>query len=224
MQNSSGECCKKRAQMPPCSGRRRFPSRIQRYPDRAAASLPVCRFAREGIQLPTLGSSLPISRDSPQPVDRQRRCQAEPDQEQRSGELAGVARLDVAVVTELSAALDNFDVVIDFTAPEATMAHLALCREAGKQMVIGTTGLSEAQRDAIREAGQSSGIVFAPNMSVGVNLCFRLLEIAARVMQDADVEIIEAHHRHILEGRPPPASGQLADRELPLEPVGIDES
>ncbi|BCU07256.1 4-hydroxy-tetrahydrodipicolinate reductase [Allochromatium tepidum] len=114
-----------------------------------------------------------------------------------AGEPAGVGRLDVAVVAELASVLDDFDVLIDFTSPAATMAHLALCRAAGKRMVIGTTGLDETQRAAIESAGESIGIVFAPNMSVGVNLCFKLLDIAARVLGDeVDIEIIEAHHRH----------------------------
>lgn len=114
-----------------------------------------------------------------------------------AGELAGVGHLGMAVVAELSEVLADFDVLIDFTAPAATIAHLGLCRAAGRRMVIGTTGLDEAQRAAIAVAGEEIGIVFAPNMSVGVNLCFKLLDIAARVLGDeVDIEIIEAHHRH----------------------------
>jgi 4-hydroxy-tetrahydrodipicolinate reductase len=93
--------------------------------------------------------------------------------------------------------VDKFDVLIDFTGPDATMIHLDICREHGKKMVIGTTGLNDEQKQKINEAAEEIGIVFAPNMSVGVNLCFKLLEIAARVMgDDSDIEIIEAHHRH----------------------------
>jgi 4-hydroxy-tetrahydrodipicolinate reductase len=114
-----------------------------------------------------------------------------------AGELAGVGRLDVLVASDLADCLDDFDVLIDFTSPAATLAHLELCRAAGKRMVIGTTGLDRGQRDAIAAAGLETGIVFAPNMSVGVNLCFKLLDIAARVLGDeVDIEIIEAHHRH----------------------------
>ncbi len=114
-----------------------------------------------------------------------------------AGELAGVGRLDVSVVSDLAECLDAFDVLIDFTSPAATLAHLEICRAAGKGMVIGTTGLDQAQRDLIAAAGREIGIVFAPNMSVGVNLCFKLLDIAARVLGDeVDIEIIEAHHRH----------------------------
>jgi 4-hydroxy-tetrahydrodipicolinate reductase len=114
-----------------------------------------------------------------------------------AGELAGVGRLDVAVAPDLAGSLDDFDVLIDFTSPAATLAHLGICRAAGKRMVIGTTGLDQAQRDTIAAAARDIGIVFAPNMSVGVNLCFKLLDIAARVLGDeVDIEIIEAHHRH----------------------------
>lgn len=114
-----------------------------------------------------------------------------------AGELAGVGRLGVAVAADLSAVLDDFEVLIDFTTPAATVAHLACCRTAGRRMVIGTTGLDATQRAAIADAGDTIGIVCAPNMSVGVNLCFKLLDIAARVLGDeVDIEIVEAHHRH----------------------------
>jgi 4-hydroxy-tetrahydrodipicolinate reductase len=114
-----------------------------------------------------------------------------------AGELAGVGRLGVEVRPDLEPRVDVVDVLIDFTSPAATMRHLLLCREHGRRMVIGTTGLDVDQRAAINAAGEDIAIVFAPNMSVGVNLCFKLLDIAARVLGDeVDVEIIEAHHRH----------------------------
>lgn len=114
-----------------------------------------------------------------------------------AGELAGVGRLGVAVSDSLEGVVDDFDVVIDFSSPDATMAHLAICRDNGKRMVIGTTGLDDAQKEELRQAAGDTAIVFAPNMSVGVNLCFKLLDIAARVMgNDVDIEVIEAHHRH----------------------------
>ena len=114
-----------------------------------------------------------------------------------AGELAGLGRLGVPIVADLGTARDAFEVLIDFTAPAATLAHLALCREAGKCMVIGTTGLDAAARETIAEAGGEIGIVFAPNMSIGVNLCLKLLDVAARVLGDSvDIEVIEAHHRH----------------------------
>jgi len=137
-----------------------------------------------------------------------------------AGEMAGVGRLEVAVVDDLAAVTDAFDVLIDFTAPEATMANLAVCRAAGKCMVIGTTGLTDDQRGKIREAGADSGIVFAPNMSVGVNLCLKLLQMAARVLGDeVDIEVIEAHHRHKVDA---PSGTALRMGEVVAEALGRD--
>jgi 4-hydroxy-tetrahydrodipicolinate reductase len=114
-----------------------------------------------------------------------------------AGELAGIGCIGVKVRSGLAPVLDGFDVLIDFTSPAATMGHLELCRHGGNAMVIGTTGLDADQRAAIRAGGAGIGIVFAPNMSVGVNLCLKLLDVAARVLGDSvDIEIIEAHHRH----------------------------
>lgn len=114
-----------------------------------------------------------------------------------AGELAGVGKLGVPISHSLTKVVDDFDAVIDFTGPAATMIHLDICREHGKRMVIGTTGLSDEQKLRIQKASEEIGVVFAPNMSVGVNLCFKLLELAARVMgEGSDIEIIEAHHRH----------------------------
>lgn len=137
-----------------------------------------------------------------------------------AGELAGVGRLGVALTGDLGAAADAFDVLIDFTAPSATMAHLALCRSAGKRMVIGTTGLDADQRAAVAAGGEAIGIVFAPNMSVGVNLCLKLLDIAARVLGDeVDVEIIEAHHRHKVDA---PSGTALRMGEVVAAALGRD--
>ena len=114
-----------------------------------------------------------------------------------AGELAGVGKLDVIVIDKLETVINNFDVLIDFTIPEATLEHLAICRAAHKRIVIGTTGFSPEQRQTIEQTAQDMALVFAPNMSVGVNLTFKLLEIAAQVLGDnVDIEIIEAHHRH----------------------------
>ncbi|UCC55722.1 MAG: 4-hydroxy-tetrahydrodipicolinate reductase, partial [Gammaproteobacteria bacterium] len=114
-----------------------------------------------------------------------------------AGELVGIGTLGVALGADISAVIDDFDVLIDFTRPEATLGNLAACRAAGKRMVIGTTGFSEAERALIADAAKDIGLVFAPNMSVGVNLCLKLLDMAARVLGDeVDVEVIEAHHRH----------------------------
>ena len=114
-----------------------------------------------------------------------------------AGELAGVGRLNVPVVDSLAEVADAFDVLIDFTIPTATLQAVDICRTAGKQVVIATTGIDSAGVAAIRAAAENIAIVMAPNMSVGVNLVFRLVEQAARVLgDDADIEIIDAHHRH----------------------------
>lgn len=119
-----------------------------------------------------------------------------PDIGQDAGDLVGMGKLGVMLTADLSAALANSDLLIDFTTPEATLDHLKACRSAKKKIVIGTTGFTDAQRALIENASRDIAIVMAPNMSVGVNLCFKLLDTAARVLGDAvDVEIIEAHHR-----------------------------
>jgi len=112
-----------------------------------------------------------------------------------AGELAGIGPQGVLIAKDLSAVADDFDVLIDFTVADAVAGNLEQCRARGKRMVIGTTGLSPQQQQAVRDASREIPIVFAPNMSVGVNLCFKLAELAARCVGDsADVEIIEAHH------------------------------
>jgi 4-hydroxy-tetrahydrodipicolinate reductase len=114
-----------------------------------------------------------------------------------AGILAGGEAMGILVVGRLEDLLDRFDVLIDFTSPRATLEHLAFCRAAGRRMVIGTTGLTGEARAGGAEASAECPIVMAPNMSVGVNLCLKLLEIAARALcDDYDVEIVEAHHRH----------------------------
>jgi len=112
------------------------------------------------------------------------------------GEIAGVGRLGVPLRTDADLAAADFDVLIDFTTPDASLAHLEACVALNRRVVIGTTGFG-ARRAAIDAAASRIGIVFAPNMSVGVNLCFKLLQLAAQVLGDEfDVEIVEAHHRH----------------------------
>ncbi|MEJ2345435.1 MAG: 4-hydroxy-tetrahydrodipicolinate reductase [Gammaproteobacteria bacterium] len=137
-----------------------------------------------------------------------------------AGELAGVGKLGVALVDDLRAVLDQFDVLIDFTRPQATAANVAACRDAGRRLVIGTTGLDDDQRRQIVEAGDEVGIVFAPNMSVGVNLCLKLLQLAAGVLgDDVDVEVIEAHHRHKVDA---PSGTALRMGEVVAEALGRD--
>ncbi len=103
----------------------------------------------------------------------------------------------VAVTADLRAGLADAGFLIDFTRPEGTLAHLDACRERGIKAVIGTTGFTDAQKDRIRDAARDIAIVMAPNMSVGVNVTLKLLEMAARALSTGyDIEIIEAHHRH----------------------------
>ena len=103
----------------------------------------------------------------------------------------------ILIHSDLREGLKDSRVLIDFTRPEGTLAHLAVCRELGIKLVIGTTGFSDAQKTEIRAAAQDIAIVMAPNMSVGVNVTLKLLEMAAKAMSTGyDIEIIEAHHRH----------------------------
>jgi 4-hydroxy-tetrahydrodipicolinate reductase len=114
-----------------------------------------------------------------------------------AGELAGVGALGVKVVGSLAEVLDQFDVVIDFTVPAATAATVELCRQHGKRMVIGTTGLSDTQRKEMALATQDIALVYSGNYSIGVNVSLKLLELTARAFgESVDIEIIEAHHRH----------------------------
>ncbi len=136
------------------------------------------------------------------------------------GEVAGFGKLGVTIGDDLRRMTGEFDVLIDFTIPEATVAHLEICREAGKRMVIGTTGFSDEQKHRIDAAAAEIALVFAPNMSVGVNLCLKLLDLAARVLGDeADVEIIEAHHRHKIDA---PSGTALRMGEVVAEALGRD--
>lgn len=113
-----------------------------------------------------------------------------------AGEAAGIGPAGVAIGADPQGVLDAFDVLIDFSIAPATLALLAPCAAAGKPLVIGTTGFDAAGRAAIERAAQSVAVVHAPNMSVGVNVAFKLIEAAARALgDDVDVEIFEAHHR-----------------------------
>ncbi len=109
----------------------------------------------------------------------------------------GTAVGGVHVITDVKAAVSAAEVFIDFTRPAGTLAHMDACVAAGKSMVIGTTGFSEAERELVRSASRRIPIVMAPNFAVGVNVVFKLAETAAKILGDEyDVEIVEAHHRH----------------------------
>jgi 4-hydroxy-tetrahydrodipicolinate reductase len=114
-----------------------------------------------------------------------------------AGELAGIGAIGVSVVGSLADVIDQFDVLIDFTAPAATLANAALCAAHGKKLVVGTTGFTDAEKSQLLDAADDTALCVASNFSTGVNLCFKLLDIAARVLgDDVDIEVYEAHHRH----------------------------
>ncbi|MDT4290724.1 4-hydroxy-tetrahydrodipicolinate reductase [Methylomonas sp. MO1] len=137
-----------------------------------------------------------------------------------AGELAGVAAAGIQVSDDLAALTDRFDVLIDFTRPDASMDYIEICRQAGKKVVIGTTGYSDAQKAAIAEAAKDVAIVIAPNFSVGVNLSLKLLEMTAKVMGDyTDIEVIEAHHRHKVDA---PSGTALRMGEVVAAALGRD--
>ncbi len=137
-----------------------------------------------------------------------------------AGELAGISPLAVKVVDNLASAIDQFDVLIDFTRPEPSMDYIDICRQAGKSIVIGTTGYSDTQKQVIAETSKQVPIVMAPNMSVGVNLSLKLLEMTAKVMGDyTDIEIIEAHHRHKIDA---PSGTALRMGEVVASALGLD--
>ena len=126
----------------------------------------------------------------------------------------------ISITSELSTGLSNSDVLIDFTRPEGTLAHLAVCRELGVNLVIGTTGFTDAQKAEISAAAKDIAIVFAPNMSVGVNVTLKLLEMAAKALSTGyDIEIIEAHHRHKVDA---PSGTALKMGEVIASALGRD--
>jgi 4-hydroxy-tetrahydrodipicolinate reductase len=136
-----------------------------------------------------------------------------------AGELFG-SPCGVVITDNAAKAIAGSNVFIDFTRPEGSLEHLALCREHGVKMVIGTTGFSAEQKQLIVEAARDIAIVFAPNMSVGVNLCLKLLNLAAQVLNEGyDIEVIEAHHRHKVDA---PSGTALAMGEAVAQALGRD--
>ncbi|WP_418134690.1 4-hydroxy-tetrahydrodipicolinate reductase [Acidovorax carolinensis] len=126
----------------------------------------------------------------------------------------------VAITADLRTGLENADVLIDFTRPEGTLAHLAVCSELGVKAVIGTTGFTDAQKSEIAACAQRTAVVMAPNMSVGVNVTFKLLQMAAKAMATGyDIEIIEAHHRHKVDA---PSGTALKMGEVIADALGRD--
>ena len=120
-----------------------------------------------------------------------------PDIGTDAGELAGIGTNGVRVLGDLGDALDDFDVVIDFTVPKATLGIVGVCAPAGKAMVVGTTGFTDAELTDLHKQAETIPLFMAPNMSIGVNLVFKLIQMAAEVLDDSvDVEVVELHHRH----------------------------
>lgn len=137
-----------------------------------------------------------------------------------SGELAGIGRNGVPVGGDLAAVIDDFDVLIDFTGPTATLVNARLCGAAGRKMVIGTTGFTQEQKAELMAYLKGSAVCMASNFSTGVNLCFKLLDIAARVLGDeVDVEIYEAHHRHKIDA---PSGTAVSMGEVVANALGRD--
>jgi 4-hydroxy-tetrahydrodipicolinate reductase len=126
----------------------------------------------------------------------------------------------IAISADLHTGLSHAQALIDFTRPEGTVAHLQVCRELGVNAVIGTTGFSEAQKQQIAELAKDIAIVMAPNMSVGVNVTLKLLEMAAKALHTGyDIEIIEAHHRHKVDA---PSGTALKMGEVIADALGRD--
>ncbi len=137
---------------------------------------------------------------------------------QDAGELAGVGNAGVIISQDLDP--DTFDVLIEFTSIQATLEHADLCATHGKNMVIGTTGFKPEELAQIESAAESTAIMLAPNMSVGVNLALKLLEITAKTLgDDVDVEIMEAHHRHKVDA---PSGTALKMGEVVADALGRD--
>lgn len=137
-----------------------------------------------------------------------------------AGELAGLGKKGVEVVGDLAAVVDQIDVLIDFTAPVATLANAKACADAGKRIVIGTTGFDDAQKEELLACQAAMPMCMAANYSVGVNLCFKLTEIATKVLgDDVDIEIYEAHHRHKVDA---PSGTALRLGEVVADALGRD--
>lgn len=136
-----------------------------------------------------------------------------------AGELVGMP-CGVPVTSDVEAGIALADCLIDFTRPEGTLEHLKLCRRHKVAAVIGTTGFDEAGKAAIAEAAKEIPVVFAPNMSVGVNVVFKLLDMASRIMSEGyDIEIVEAHHKHKIDA---PSGTALRMGEVVAQALGRD--
>jgi 4-hydroxy-tetrahydrodipicolinate reductase len=137
-----------------------------------------------------------------------------------AGELAGLGRSGVTVAGSLEEVLEAFDVLIDFSSPASSVSNARLCADAGRALVVGTTGFDAAQLEQVHAAARKVPLCMSSNFSTGVNLCFRLLDIAARVLGDTvDVEITEAHHRHKVDA---PSGTALSMGKVVADALGRD--
>ena len=137
-----------------------------------------------------------------------------------AGELAGIGRNGVHIVASLEDVIDAFDVLIDFSSPAASADNARICAAAGRAMVVGTTGFDAAQLEQVRAATRAVPLCMSSNFSTGVNLCLRLLDIAARVLGDTvDIEISEAHHRHKVDA---PSGTALSMGQVVADALGRD--
>ena len=135
-----------------------------------------------------------------------------------AGELAGIGKLGVSVTSDIEQVLDQFDVLIDFTTPAATQRNAQVCARTGNKIVIGTTCFTPEQKASVIAAANETAVCMASNFSTGVNLCFKLLEVAAQVLgDDVDIEIYEAHHRHKIDA---PSGTALSMGEVVAKTLG----
>lgn len=137
-----------------------------------------------------------------------------------AGEVAGVGENNIAIVADIEQVIDQFDVLIDFTAPAATQANAEACARVGNKIVIGTTGFTDEQKAAVVATADQTAVCMASNYSTGVNLCFKLLQVAAEVLGDeVDIEVSEAHHRHKVDA---PSGTALSMGEVVANTLGRD--
>jgi len=137
-----------------------------------------------------------------------------------AGEIAGIGKSGVTVVSSLANCVADFDVLIDFTTPALTLENASFCAKSGKAIVVGTTGLNDEEKATLATFSKQTSVVFAPNMSIGVNLTLKLLATAAAILgDDYDVEIVEAHHRHKVDS---PSGTALRMGEVVAEALGRD--
>jgi len=138
-----------------------------------------------------------------------------------AGELAGIGKNGVKIVGDIRSVLNDFDVLIDFSVPVATLDNIRACASAGKKIVIGTTGFSPEQQTQFQKDISGIAVCKASNFSTGVNLCFKLLEMASSVLggEDYDIEVYEAHHRHKIDA---PSGTAISMAEVVAKTLGRD--